>query len=113
MSIHNGSEDVTVNVAILGLGRIAERMAATLAGMRNDVRYSKAVSLYAAATRDDRQRAQRFGHTMSCSTLRLWIWYILLRLTHSMQNRLLHVWSTARTYSLRNLLPQQKSRPGK
>ena len=61
MSIHNGSEDAAVNVAILGLGRIAERMAATLAGMRNDVRYSKAVSLYAAATRDDRQRAQGFA----------------------------------------------------
>ena len=61
MSIHNGSENATVNVAILGLGRIAERMAATLAGMKNDARYSEAVSLYTAATRDDPQRAQGFA----------------------------------------------------
>lgn len=61
MSRRNGIHDGTVNVAILGCGRIAHHMAQTLHDMAGDERYSTLIRPYAVATRDDAPRAERFA----------------------------------------------------
>ncbi|MBW3088102.1 Gfo/Idh/MocA family oxidoreductase [Bifidobacterium sp. 82T24] len=61
MSRRNGTHAGTVNVAILGCGRIAHHMAQTLRGMADDERYSDLVRPYAVATRADADRAARFA----------------------------------------------------
>ena len=52
--------DGPIAVAILGAGRIAHSMAATVRAMMADPRYSRLVSLYAVASRDD-DRAREFA----------------------------------------------------
>ena len=54
----------TVSVAILGAGRIAQSMAATIRAMMTDPRYSNLVSLYAIASRDG-DRAREFADRYS------------------------------------------------
>lgn len=61
MSKRNGAGTGTVNVAILGVGRIAHSMADTLTKMSQDDRYSSLVTRYAVATRNDQERARTFA----------------------------------------------------
>lgn len=61
MSLRNGTKQGTVRVGVLGLGRIAQHMGATLDAMRRDPRYSQLVEPYACATRDDEERAARYA----------------------------------------------------
>lgn len=61
MSLRNGASRGTVNVAILGCGRIARHMADTLRRMRTDGRYATLIEPYAVATRDDPARAAAFA----------------------------------------------------
>lgn len=52
----------TTNVAILGAGSIAEKMAETINAMAIDERWKGKVNLYAVATRNSVERAQEFAH---------------------------------------------------
>ncbi|MFD0705030.1 Gfo/Idh/MocA family protein [Alloscardovia venturai] len=53
----------TTNIAILGAGHIAQKMATTIIDMENDERWSGKVNLYAVATHDSQDRADEFaGH---------------------------------------------------
>ncbi|MCI1983974.1 MAG: Gfo/Idh/MocA family oxidoreductase [Bifidobacteriaceae bacterium] len=61
MSKRNGAGTGTINVAILGVGRIAVHMAETLTKMAGDDRYSTLINRYAVATRNDSERAQQFA----------------------------------------------------
>ncbi|OZG55519.1 oxidoreductase [Bifidobacterium tissieri] len=61
MSERNGTHSGTVNVAILGCGRIARHMAQTLRGMSQDDRYADLIRPYAVATRSDEARAREFA----------------------------------------------------
>ncbi|PJM74516.1 Gfo/Idh/MocA family protein [Bifidobacterium simiarum] len=61
MSARNGAHSGTVNVAILGCGRIAHHMADTLRQMAADERYTRLVRPYAVATRADLSRAEAFA----------------------------------------------------
>lgn len=54
------TEHLKVNVAILGAGRIAHSMAATLVAMARDPRYTNLVAPYAVAARDG-ERAKAFA----------------------------------------------------
>ena len=51
----------TTNIAILGAGKIATKMATTVKMMEKDDRWSGRVKLYAVATRDSLERAQAFA----------------------------------------------------
>lgn len=51
----------TTNIAILGAGKIATKMATTVKMMEKDERWSGRVKLYAVATRDSLERAQAFA----------------------------------------------------
>lgn len=61
MSLRNGAHSGTVNIAILGAGRIAHHMADTLRRMNRDERYSSLIEPYAVATRNDQDRAEAFA----------------------------------------------------
>ncbi|BAR05370.1 oxidoreductase, NAD-binding domain protein [Parascardovia denticolens DSM 10105 = JCM 12538] len=61
MSKSNDVKDAKINVAILGLGSIATKMAETLAGMEKDPRYADAVHFYAVASRNDEEKARKFA----------------------------------------------------
>ncbi|OTA25721.1 oxidoreductase [Alloscardovia macacae] len=50
-----------INIAILGAGRIAQKMAKTVSLMESGPRYAGTVHLYAVATRDSLARAQAFA----------------------------------------------------
>ncbi len=55
----------TINVAILGAGRIAQKMATTLNLMERDERWAGRVHLYAVATRNSLERAEEFARQFS------------------------------------------------
>ncbi|MFC0265152.1 Gfo/Idh/MocA family protein [Alloscardovia macacae] len=50
-----------INIAILGAGRIAQKMAETVSRMESEPRYAGTVHLYAVATRNSLERARTFA----------------------------------------------------